>query len=108
MREVFSKYGPLADVNIVYDQQSRRSRGFAFVYFEKSEDSKEVRSDALLWDHFDEDGDIMEICAVVVIAMHVVFYYTDIVIGYACKRVRIKFLCRHTELFYALNFNLTK
>lgn len=43
LREVFSKYGPLADVNIVYDQQSRRSRGFAFVYFENSEDSKEVR-----------------------------------------------------------------
>lgn len=43
LREVFSKYGPLADVNIVYDQQSRRSRGFAFVYFENSADSKEVR-----------------------------------------------------------------
>lgn len=42
LRDVFSKYGPLADVNIVYDQQSRRSRGFAFVYFENSEDSKEV------------------------------------------------------------------
>lgn len=43
LREVFSKYGPLSDVNIVYDQQSRRSRGFAFVYFENCEDSKEVR-----------------------------------------------------------------
>lgn len=43
LRDVFSKYGPLSDVNIVYDQQSRRSRGFAFVYFENSEDSKEVR-----------------------------------------------------------------
>lgn len=43
LREVFSKYGPLSDVNIVYDQQSRRSRGFAFVYFENSADSKEVR-----------------------------------------------------------------
>lgn len=42
LRDVFSKYGPLSDVNIVYDQQSRRSRGFAFVYFENSEDSKEV------------------------------------------------------------------
>ena len=42
LREVFSKYGPLSDVNIVYDQQSRRSRGFAFVYFENCEDSKEV------------------------------------------------------------------
>lgn len=42
LREVFSKYGPLASVTIVYDQQSRRSRGFAFVYFENEEDSKEV------------------------------------------------------------------
>lgn len=42
LREVFSKYGPLADVSIVYDQQSRRSRGFAFVYFENKDDAKEV------------------------------------------------------------------
>lgn len=48
LREVFSKYGPLADVNIVYDQQSRRSRGFAFVYFENSEDSKEVRKTVVM------------------------------------------------------------
>lgn len=44
LREVFSKYGPLADVSIVYDQQSRRSRGFAFVYFENKDDAKEVYS----------------------------------------------------------------
>lgn len=43
LREVFSKYGPLADVTIVYDQQSRRSRGFAFVYFENKDDAKEVQ-----------------------------------------------------------------
>lgn len=42
LREVFSKYGPLADVSIVYDQQSRRSRGFAFVYFENRDDANEV------------------------------------------------------------------
>ena len=42
LREVFSKYGPLSDVSIVYDQQSRRSRGFAFVYFENKDDAKEV------------------------------------------------------------------
>lgn len=42
LRDVFSKYGPLADVSIVYDQQSRRSRGFAFVYFENTDDAKEV------------------------------------------------------------------
>lgn len=45
LREVFSKYGPLADVSIVYDQQSRRSRGFAFVYFENTDDAKEVKED---------------------------------------------------------------
>ena len=39
---MFSKYGPIADVSIVYDQQSRRSRGFAFVYFENVDDAKEV------------------------------------------------------------------
>jgi len=42
LRDVFSKYGPLADVSIVYDQQSRRSRGFAFVYFETKDDANEV------------------------------------------------------------------
>ncbi|XP_026880626.2 transformer-2 protein homolog beta-like [Electrophorus electricus] len=46
LREVFSKYGPLASVTIVYDQQSRRSRGFAFVYFENKEDSKEAKERA--------------------------------------------------------------
>lgn len=49
LRDVFSKYGPLSEVNIVYDQQSRRSRGFAFVYFENSEDSKEVRKITLIY-----------------------------------------------------------
>ncbi|EHB13067.1 Transformer-2 protein-like protein beta [Heterocephalus glaber] len=43
LREVFSKYGPIADVSIVYDQQSRRSRGFAFVYFENVDDAKEAK-----------------------------------------------------------------
>lgn len=43
LRDVFSKYGPLVDVTIVYDQQSRRSRGFAFVYFENRDDAKEVQ-----------------------------------------------------------------
>ncbi|XP_006876259.1 PREDICTED: transformer-2 protein homolog beta-like isoform X4 [Chrysochloris asiatica] len=42
-REVFSKYGPTADVSIVYDQQSRLSRGFAFVYFGNVDDAKEAK-----------------------------------------------------------------
>ncbi|KAM4559065.1 LOW QUALITY PROTEIN: transformer-2 protein homolog beta [Odontesthes bonariensis] len=45
LREVFSKYGPLADVCIV-DQQSRRSRGFAFVYFENTNNAKEAKERA--------------------------------------------------------------
>lgn len=43
LREVFSHYGPLAGVNVVYDQRTGRSRGFAFIYFERLEDSREVR-----------------------------------------------------------------
>lgn len=42
LREVFGRYGPLAGVNVVYDQRTGRSRGFAFVYFERIDDSKEV------------------------------------------------------------------
>lgn len=50
LREVFSRHGPLAGVNVVYDQRTGRSRGFAFVYFERLEDSKEV------WDKFSALG----------------------------------------------------
>ncbi|KAE8580076.1 hypothetical protein XENTR_v10024294 [Xenopus tropicalis] len=46
LREVFSKYGPISDVSIVYDQQSRRSRGFSFVYFENVDDAKEAKERA--------------------------------------------------------------
>jgi hypothetical protein len=42
LKEVFSKYGPIEDVQIVYDAQTGRSRGFSFVYFENKEDAAEV------------------------------------------------------------------
>ncbi|KAB0350881.1 hypothetical protein FD754_015738 [Muntiacus muntjak] len=42
LREVFSRYGPLSGVNVVYDQRTGRSRGFAFVYFERIDGSKEA------------------------------------------------------------------
>ncbi|XP_051948452.1 transformer-2 protein homolog alpha-like isoform X1 [Xyrauchen texanus] len=42
LREVFSRYGPLAGVNVVYDQRTGRSRGFSFVYFERISDAKEA------------------------------------------------------------------
>ncbi|KAI7685435.1 Transformer-2 -like protein beta [Sarcoptes scabiei] len=35
LRDVFSKFGPIENVQIVFDAQTGRSRGFAFVYFEK-------------------------------------------------------------------------
>ncbi|KAH9372177.1 hypothetical protein HPB48_011706 [Haemaphysalis longicornis] len=43
LKEVFSKYGPLEDVQVVYDAQSGRSRGFAFVYFESVDDAKAAK-----------------------------------------------------------------
>ncbi|XP_057211500.1 transformer-2 protein homolog alpha isoform X1 [Triplophysa rosa] len=42
LREVFSRYGALAGVNVVYDQRTGRSRGFAFVYYERIDDAKEA------------------------------------------------------------------
>uniref|UniRef100_A0A8D2DPF2 RRM domain-containing protein n=1 Tax=Sciurus vulgaris TaxID=55149 RepID=A0A8D2DPF2_SCIVU len=42
LREVFSRYGPLSGVNVVYDQRTGCSRGFVFVYFERIDDSKEA------------------------------------------------------------------
>ncbi|XP_067824858.1 transformer-2 protein homolog alpha-like isoform X2 [Heptranchias perlo] len=46
LRDVFSRYGPLAGINVIYDQRTGRSRGFAFVYFENVEDSKEAKERA--------------------------------------------------------------
>lgn len=58
IRDVFSKYGPIEHVAVVYDHQviitslyyslvtivpqSGRSRGFGFVYFEDPEDARDV------------------------------------------------------------------
>ncbi|KAM9776164.1 transformer-2 protein homolog alpha [Syngnathus typhle] len=46
LREVFSQYGPLAGIKVVFHHRSRRSRGYAFVYFERLEDSKEAMAKA--------------------------------------------------------------
>lgn len=43
LREMFSKYGPLKEVQIVYDHQTGRSRGFSFVYFEDVEDAIDAK-----------------------------------------------------------------
>lgn len=43
LRDVFSRYGSLDEVNVVYDRQSGRSRGFAFVYFRNTDDAIEAK-----------------------------------------------------------------
>uniref|UniRef100_A0A8C4WV59 Transformer-2 protein homolog beta n=1 Tax=Eptatretus burgeri TaxID=7764 RepID=A0A8C4WV59_EPTBU len=46
LRDVFSRYGPISEVKVVFDQQTGRSRGFAFVYFETDTDAKEAKDRA--------------------------------------------------------------
>ncbi|UYV75187.1 TRA2B, partial [Cordylochernes scorpioides] len=43
LREIFSEYGPIKDIVIVTDNQTKRSRGFAFCYFEKLRDAALAR-----------------------------------------------------------------
>ncbi|XP_030760398.1 transformer-2 protein homolog beta isoform X2 [Sitophilus oryzae] len=42
---IFSKYGPVERVQVVIDAKTGRSRGFAFVYFEKTEDAKVAKEE---------------------------------------------------------------
>ena len=42
IREMFSKYGPIEQVQVVYDHQTGRSRGFAFIYYEDTDDAIDV------------------------------------------------------------------
>ena len=42
VREMFSKYGPIEQVQVVYDHQTGRSRGFAFIYYEDTDDAIDV------------------------------------------------------------------
>jgi len=44
LRQVFEHYGPVDEVQVVYDHQSGRSRGFAFVYMRNHHDAVEVSS----------------------------------------------------------------
>ncbi|XP_041367510.1 transformer-2 protein homolog beta-like isoform X2 [Gigantopelta aegis] len=43
LRDVFARYGSIDECNIVYDRQSGRSRGFAFVYFRNVDDAVEAK-----------------------------------------------------------------
>ena len=42
LRDIFSRYGPVEDIQVVYDHQTGRSRGFAFVYMRNEDDAMEV------------------------------------------------------------------
>ncbi|VUZ56113.1 unnamed protein product [Hymenolepis diminuta] len=44
--EVFSRYGEVTDVTIVYDNVTGNSRGFGFVYMKHLADAKEAKHDA--------------------------------------------------------------
>lgn len=81
LREVFSKYGPLSDVSIVHDQQSRRSRGFAFVYFENRDDAKEVSRTACISSFFLSGWKSF------VTAVHFLLSFLQGLCGYACKKL---------------------
>jgi transformer-2 protein len=43
LKDIFSKYGPIEDVQVVYDRQTGRSRGFAFVYYDEIDDAREAK-----------------------------------------------------------------
>ncbi|XP_015776667.1 PREDICTED: transformer-2 protein homolog alpha-like isoform X2 [Acropora digitifera] len=44
LRQYFEKYGNVDSIQIVYDRQSGRSRGFGFVYYETVEDAREAKA----------------------------------------------------------------
>ncbi len=57
LREIFGKYGPVEEVQVVYDHQTGRSRGFAFIYMRNVEDAIDVSSSSLSdRSRFDERG----------------------------------------------------
>lgn len=43
---MFSKWGPVDEVQIVYDHQTGRSRGFAFVYMHNTDDATDAKHEA--------------------------------------------------------------
>jgi len=43
IRELFARYGPIDDIQLVHDHQTGRSRGFAFVYYRNTEDAVEAK-----------------------------------------------------------------
>ena len=52
IKDMLNRYGPVDDINLVYDHQTGRSRGFAFVYMRNVEDAIEVR-DTIVFKPYD-------------------------------------------------------
>lgn len=46
LREIFGRFGPIDEVQVVYDHQTGRSRGFAFIYYRNLEDAEEAKETA--------------------------------------------------------------
>ena len=44
MEKEFGKFGPITKITVVLDGKTGRSRGFAFVTFDKVEDATEARN----------------------------------------------------------------
>jgi len=47
LRSFFSRYGPIASIQIVYDRITGRSRGFGFIYFDHLEDAIRAKEGAV-------------------------------------------------------------
>lgn len=48
VRDFFSRYGPIDEVQVVHDHQTGRSRGFGFIYFHNKADAQEVSSSLVI------------------------------------------------------------
>jgi len=46
LKEVFEKYGAIDDLQLVKDNHTGRSRGFAFIYYKHTDDAAEAKEDA--------------------------------------------------------------
>uniref|UniRef100_A0A914UPP1 RRM domain-containing protein n=1 Tax=Plectus sambesii TaxID=2011161 RepID=A0A914UPP1_9BILA len=46
LRDFFDRFGAIENVQVIYDQATHKSRGFAFVYFESVEDAIEAKNRA--------------------------------------------------------------
>ncbi|CAF0718531.1 unnamed protein product [Adineta steineri] len=45
IRRIFSKFGRINNIHVVYDRGTGRSRGFGFIYFDRMEDAKDAKAE---------------------------------------------------------------